>query len=268
MSLYFVTSGERLFSTVRDEILPARAQFGTGWRSLRDTIDNIGGGPGLHDYLGGAAAVIALRRMVHFWRHEIETTMPAENARVRLAARILTENIFPGLDTQLASKAARQLIDAVANSNRDVSKATRRRVLSALPGLRCYICNRTLSKTAEQKDPSFLTLEHLWPRSLGGESVEENLLPACVRCQNKKADSVSWEWINVHNWVLPPSPSEDALNSIPRSVRIARHHQLIFELSRSERCSLKESALRVGPFEQLSHAGGTLPVTFFDLRLQ
>lgn len=263
-----MTSGERLFAVVRDEVLPARAQFGPAWQSLRETLDNIGGSPGLHDYFTGAAAVIALRRMVQLWRHDVDTTPRVENARVRAASKLLTEAIFPGLDSQLAGKVARQLVEAVENSNRDISKATRSRVLAVSSSHRCYICNWPLSKTAKEKDPGFLTLEHLWPKSLGGDSVEENLLPACKRCQDAKADGISWEWVNVHNWVLPPSPSSEALKSIPWSVRIARHHSLILEVSRAERKSLKTSALQLGPFNNLFCESDDSPVTFFDLRLQ
>ena len=36
------------------------------------------------------------------------------------------------------------------------------------------------------------TCEHIWPRSYGGDSIEENLLPSCKSCNsNKKKNFVN-----------------------------------------------------------------------------
>ncbi len=50
----------------------------------------------------------------------------------------------------------------------------------------CQYCSRTLS-SAE------LTLDHVTPRSRGGESAWENLVACCHRCNNRKGDRLPEE---------------------------------------------------------------------------
>lgn len=51
----------------------------------------------------------------------------------------------------------------------------------------CKYCNR--HKT-ELKDTEFLTRDHVVPTARGGRDVWENVVTACSRCNNKKADSL------------------------------------------------------------------------------
>jgi 5-methylcytosine-specific restriction endonuclease McrA len=47
------------------------------------------------------------------------------------------------------------------------------------------------------------TLDHVVPRSAGGLTVAENLVPACRRCNLAKA-SVDWrEWFTAQSWHCP-----------------------------------------------------------------
>lgn len=48
-------------------------------------------------------------------------------------------------------------------------------------GHRCQYCGRVF-------EPSELTLDHVVPRHLGGRTVWENIVAACVRCNARKAD--------------------------------------------------------------------------------
>ncbi len=52
---------------------------------------------------------------------------------------------------------------------------------------RCYYCGRKVS-------PSELTMDHVIPLSRGGQSVRENLVPACKECNIKKKNLLPWEW--------------------------------------------------------------------------
>ncbi|NNU44784.1 HNH endonuclease [Ramlibacter montanisoli] len=56
---------------------------------------------------------------------------------------------------------------------------------------RCYICAIPLQKLhPNQRDHR--SLDHLWPLSLGGESAEGNLMPACKDCNEKKRHMATW----------------------------------------------------------------------------
>jgi hypothetical protein len=102
---------------------------------------------------------------------------------------------------------------------------------------------------------------------MGGDSVEENLLPACKRCQNVTKDAMSWEWLNIHNIVLPASPSVDALDSVSQRVRYARHYFEALRSTETQHLSLKEAFLRLGAMKSpITHVRTGLPLTFFDLQ--
>lgn len=60
-----------------------------------------------------------------------------------------------------------------------IGKAKRARIIAKHDG-RCAICGAK---------PPKLTLDHILPRSKGGTQEEENLQPACARCNRLKGDS-------------------------------------------------------------------------------
>ena len=39
-----------------------------------------------------------------------------------------------------------------------------------------------------------VTLDHVHPRSRGGENLTSNLVPACARCNSQKGSTNVWEW--------------------------------------------------------------------------
>ena len=46
---------------------------------------------------------------------------------------------------------------------------------------RCYYCGRKIM-------PNKITLDHIYPRSLGGPTIPQNLIPACKNCNEKKGN--------------------------------------------------------------------------------
>jgi len=47
------------------------------------------------------------------------------------------------------------------------------------------------------------TLDHVLPRSKGGMTVAENLVPACRRCNGAKSSSDWREWFTAQSWHCP-----------------------------------------------------------------
>jgi hypothetical protein len=47
------------------------------------------------------------------------------------------------------------------------------------------------------------TLDHVLPRSRGGLTVEENLVPACRRCNGAKSSTDWREWFAAQTWHCP-----------------------------------------------------------------
>ena len=92
------------------------------------------------------------------------------------------------------------------------------------------------------------TLDHIWPRSLGGNSDKENLLPACHDCNSRTKDDLStWGSVNVHMLMLGIGPSEEHVKKIPGHFRFALQRRQAVRFAAMNRLSLKEAYLRLGP---------------------
>ena len=51
----------------------------------------------------------------------------------------------------------------------------------------CWYCRKVVS-------PAELTMDHLIPLAMGGESSKDNLVPCCRDCNNKKKSMMPMEW--------------------------------------------------------------------------
>ncbi|WP_295641723.1 hypothetical protein [uncultured Methylibium sp.] len=260
------TAGERLFLLLRDGVFDSLGNKQANWANFSELISRAGGDGDFADYVRGAMSAFAMRRLLRFWASEIGMT-PDEANHVRRVSRFINEDLFPSLDAQLTAQVARGVIAAHAASSIEIPVGVRKLVVRDQKRLHCYLCRQSLDPAAGRDSKEFLTLEHLWPTSIGGDSVEANLLPACLVCQKITKDTISWEWVNVHNYVLPPQPSAKALDKgIGPRVRYARHYLEVLRLCDAEGLTLKESFLKVGPMNsELRHRTTRLPVTFFDL---
>ena len=56
---------------------------------------------------------------------------------------------------------------------------------------KCRYCNKTLTMTER-------SLDHIYPRSWGGVSIPDNLLPCCKACNRSKADMAPFQY---NNWL-------------------------------------------------------------------
>ena len=259
------TQGERLFLLLRDNLLEASGHGHIRWSNLSSLFDQVGGRPEFGSYLRGAAAIHVMRRLLRFWEAERPIT-GQESQYVRKLASYIRDEVLTSLGEENASRLARSVIAAEKSCNQSISRSVRSRVIDRRNTVHCYLCSAALSPQAPEGQPGFLTLEHLWPQSVGGDSIEENLLPACVRCQDTTKDTMSWEWFSIHNVVLPANPSNRAIASVTRKGHFARHVLEVMRLASVKSLTLKEAYTAVGPIKQpVSSAYTGSPTTFFDL---
>lgn len=259
------TQGERLFLLLRDELLEASGHGHIRWSNLGRLFDQVGGRPEFGDYLRGSAAVHLMRRLLRFWEAERLVTSQ-ESQYIKKVASYIRDEALSSLGDDDTFRLARSVVAAERSCNQTISRNVRRSLVGGKPKLSCYLCQSSLNPSAPEGEPEHLTLEHLWPQSVGGDSIEENLLPACTRCQITSKDTMSWEWFNIHNVVLPPIASEGALASVTRKGHFARHCFEAMRLASMKRLSLKEAFTVLGPIRQpvgSVSTGG--PITFFDL---
>lgn len=260
------TSGEELFLAIRDIAIPSMSAMEASWNELQEFLASVSGNSRYSLYFRGAMAITAMRRLLRFWA-DVESFVGSEGQRIRVVSDFMREEVFPGLERFVTTRLARLVIEATAVTGRPISAAMRRRVLQGKTTANCYLCGFALTSAVSMTDANFLTLEHLWPSSAGGDSIDDNLLPACIRCQDDKADALSWEWLNVHNLVLPSEPSARALTSVPRPSRVARHYLQVMELCEERKYTLKRGFIVAGPMSGTLTCSPTgSPITFFDLR--
>jgi 5-methylcytosine-specific restriction endonuclease McrA len=88
-------------------------------------------------------------------------------------------------------------ISTTANrGSRDLQKS----VLAS--AMTCYLCDIQFDASVPRRGA---TVEHLWPLSLGGESILENMIPACEDCNNKRDNAVTWAWGPVQSTFYMPT---------------------------------------------------------------
>jgi 5-methylcytosine-specific restriction endonuclease McrA len=81
---------------------------------------------------------------------------------------------------------------------RAIQRKISRKALFARDGWRCVYCGTTQGR---------LTLDHVVPRSKGGESVWENVVTACAPCNLRKGDrSLEDSGLHLQRPPRPPAP--------------------------------------------------------------
>jgi hypothetical protein len=81
------------------------------------------------------------------------------------------------------------LIDQTELQPKKITKARFRRRIFQAWASQCAYC----------ADPAD-TLDHVLPRSRGGLTVAENLIPACRRCNGAKSSTDWREWFEAQSW--------------------------------------------------------------------
>lgn len=260
------TNGEKLYVFLRDTVLNSTNASGPDWPNVNEFLTEVAGNHRFALYVRGAIAIHAMRRLLRYWTEE-KAQISNESFYVKRAKKIIKSEVFPALNDDLTSRLARLLIRAADSSFVRIPATVRKNVIGKHGTARCYLCDKEIFEARTEDDPEFLTLEHIWPQSMGGDSIEDNLVPACVSCQDDTKDTISWEWINVHNLVLPSDPSERALKSVSRKAKTAKHFEHAIQTASEYQLTMKEALLRIGALEpQLKYIRTGMPITFFDLQ--
>jgi len=260
-----VTNGERLFLLLREDLLEASGRGHIKWSNLGELFEQVGGNAHFGEYFRGAAAVHIMRRLLRFWEDE-RLQVGQEAQYVARISSFIREDVLTGLGESDIARLSRAVIKAESSSRQTISAGLRARIVAGRQRIQCYLCTKVLSPSAPHNQADCLTLEHLWPQSVGGDSIEENLLPACLECQKTTKDTLSWEWLNVQNFVLPPNPSRSALQSVPKKARFARHFLEAMSRAQEAGLTLKDAFASLGPIpEEIGCIATRKPITFFDL---
>lgn len=115
-----------------------------------------------------------------------------EEIKYRQAVRYAEEGVRPSKKAKKRrKKAAQRRVEAELGV---VAKPSKRELVKKKDGYRCHYC-----KAAEAPN-NLLTIDHVMPSSRGGSDDALNLVAACRRCNNEKADRTPQEWVD--RWYL------------------------------------------------------------------
>ncbi len=252
------TSGETLYYHIRNNVLPSVEHAAEAWRTLNSIHFDVAASSGLQDFLQGVVAIHACRRLLQCFKHA--TANGPSDHTIPSVAKNVARELFPRSGRDDIAKIGRMLVHA-GRTNPTIPNGVRARVLGArTPFFKCYLCDTPIERAG-------LSLDHLWPSSLGGESVDDNLLPACAVCQKIKADAATWESVAIHDLVLPAADTLAHVPNVPGPIQIACHHLNAIEECKEGSLNLKQAYLRIGPARYARVRRVGVPVTFFEIRI-
>ena len=117
----------------------------------------------------------------------------------------------------------------------------------------CYLCGVNLDFGDKSNAKNTYTLEHIWPRSFGGDSSDiDNLLPACKLCNSaRKKGFAMWSATAIHSVNLKVMASENARSRLEGPIKYAIHQRHLWRVAVENRVTFKTAALKVGPWQQI-----------------
>lgn len=245
-----VTNGEALLSWLSAH----HYSESSGSRLMGQRFLVLTGRPtGMGQYVEGIVVAYSFSRLMvaakclYSTTKDIETCMGAMRSYVR--------EWFHWLDNDDRNRLVRLTKEAWESSDTKISKKTRSELWSGARNHRCYMCGSLLSRVGNRfvdEQGGLADLDHIWPSSFGGDSVADNLLPACEKCNKEKRHMCTWESGHAHGVIYPIGfDSHEFFANVPRIEKILIHRRAAFELARINRWTLKTAFLRLGPYSAL-----------------
>jgi len=132
----------------------------------------------------------------------------------------------------------------------------------------CYSCGRDFGGVFEDAPEGLqATADHVWPRALGGDTIEDNLLSACPSCNSAKGHIAAWQMAWIQPIVFADVDEENGLKSLQREAKMALHIRAAMSYAQQNGSTLKNALLAIGPREPPVRIDGAQGYDFFNLRV-
>lgn len=260
-----ITEGERLCALLRRKFIgPA------SWPDVEDGISFIGTASQWSQSFQEMLAVNLTGRIVAGGKSLADECAISGEDFENLFERFVGDTIsITGRDLPELLRFAKR---AVTAARLDISPGQAKRLkdfaFNSHP--RCYMCGEMLL-FAEPPAPAprytVYTAEHIWPQSYGGDSIDENILPACRSCNNeKKQGFATWVMTDFQSLNLGIRPSAGALARLSGQHKFALHYKAAQRRARMRKCSLKQAFLDIGPWTDTSIIDDDDAGHFFNLQ--
>jgi len=142
---------------------------------------------------------------------------------------------------------------AVKASQEQISKSLARKIKNwaKIHHKYCYMCGDSLDFHDSESHCAY-TCEHIWPRSYGGNSIEDNLLPACQSCNShKKGHFATWAMPAIQSLIMGFEPSSQRLQEIEGCHKFALHYRIAQKLAERKNLTLKQAFLKLGHWTEV-----------------
>jgi 5-methylcytosine-specific restriction endonuclease McrA len=244
------TDGELLFQHIMSMFIPKEARSQVYQLSYLQIGNRQDDWP---EYYIGVYCFNLLARLIKYAIYTIEDSSIFEVNRYGLMKRYIQTHMEIAIDRQnqaAIDKLISLSLTAALASDKKVTSSTKQLVAPIHKAIYCYICGVALDFSSEDETTK-VQYEHIWPRSFGGNSTPDNLLPACALCNHEKGSTLLWQDAHVHSFVLRPSPDSEDLKKIQYKEKIAMHRRNIFRKACRDQITLKDAALQVGAMNKL-----------------
>jgi hypothetical protein len=244
-----VSPGEHLCCYLFDHLIDSGF-----WTKFEEKhLSSSGYAQEFHHYVREMLALNLTRRLILYAEKAKEHLDPTATGFVKLLNPAISK--WGLLDIKGKGVIPRLTKESVVAANHGIPETLRKKILreASRNSEKCYLCGCQLnySLSADESRADDVTIDHIWPQSYGGDSIEENLLPACRSCNsNKKQDYPSWAGCDVHSIILSVNPSIKSLNSIQGRYRFALHNRYVREVAVERRMSLRGAYLEVGSWQK------------------
>lgn len=158
-----------------------------------------------------------------------------------------------------------RLAPAIRSARRTISFTARRSIesLARREMAHCYLCGTTMD--FDGTGPTAFTIDHVWPRAYGGDSDEENLLPSCRSCNERKDLTPFWSMYPVQALMAGYQLGDEAMAELPKEMRFAVHSRAATRYAFHNGTSLKEAFLALGRPDVPSVVDASVSVDVFNL---
>lgn len=243
------TAGERLFQRI---VAIGQQDLASNRLGQQRFVRLTGRGVSFGSYLEGAMIAFAFKRVIKA-THGIFRDKNADPAACNARLTATLRDWFGWLDKEDLAVLVRDTLRAEGASNNPIPKSVETDIWHSRRVHRCCFCGNSLradtGSVVRDEDGNKATLEHVWPASLGGDSIVENLVPACGGCNSEKRDLFTWEQGGIHDFIYPIDfHLSDFLPRLPVAQRILLQRRAVVTLAQRERITLKQALQRVGPY--------------------
>ena len=141
-----------------------------------------------------------------------------------------------------------RLEPAIRSTRQKINSSTRRVIEAearkAMPY--CYLCGTDLDFDSNEDYWTAFTIDHVWPRAYGGNSLADNLLPACQSCNVKKGHTPSWSMYPVQALIAGHQLDDEKLATLPKEMRFSVQSRAAAHHATANATSLKDAFISLG----------------------